>query len=297
MLEAIGVPRRSISRRCRTSGPWRRLLPGVVLLGNSEPTEEQRIRAAILYGGHGAMLTGLWALRRNGLRRLPLAGDVHVLVPATSSVTSSAFVVVERTTRLPAAHTRLGVPVAPVYRAVLDAARRLSDFDAVLAMMSEAIQRRRCTAQTLAEELEAGSRRGAALPRRALVPLLEGTHSVAEADAWNLWQRSGLPACRWNVKLFDANGRYLATPDAWCDDVGFAWEIDSRDCHAGSDDFADTLARDARYVAAGVTVLQTLPARLRTEPEKVVAEVRAAYETARLRPRPDIRQHYERRAG
>jgi hypothetical protein len=113
-------------------------------------------------------------------------------------------------------------------------------------------------------------------------------------DAWRLWDRSGLPACRRNVKLFDADGRYIATPDVWCDDIAFAWEIDSRDCHDDGDYFADT---HARYVAAGVTVLQTLPARLRTEPEKVFAEVRAAYDPAGLRSRPDIRQHYERRAG
>jgi hypothetical protein len=40
MLESVGVPRRSISRRCRPGGPWQRLLPGIVLLGNSEPTDE-----------------------------------------------------------------------------------------------------------------------------------------------------------------------------------------------------------------------------------------------------------------
>jgi len=237
----------------------------VVLLGNAVPTAEQRLRAALLHGGEGAMITALWALRLHGLRQFAEPGDVHVLVPANRTVIDSRFVTVERTTRLPASHTRLGFPVAPVPRAVLDAARRSTEHDDVLAMMSEAVQRRRCTALALSEELRQGSQRGSAVPRRALAALLGGARSVAEADAWNLWQGSGLPLCQWNVKIFDRQGRYIATPDAWVDELGFAWEIDSRNHHSEDDDFADTLSRNARYVTAGVLVLQTLPSRLRTE--------------------------------
>ncbi|HKN54780.1 MAG TPA: hypothetical protein VJX66_19930, partial [Amycolatopsis sp.] len=60
---------------------------------------------------------------------------------------------------------------------------------------------------------------------------------------------------------------------------------DSRGCHSAYHDYAETLARNARYVAAGIIVLSTLPSRLRTEPDRVLAELRAAYETARRRPR------------
>lgn len=130
---------------------------------------------------------------------------------------------------MPAPHTRLEIPLAPGHRAVLDAARRLSDFDTVLAMMADTIQRRRCSAKALADELRDGSQRGTAMARRALVPLLGGAHSVAEAEARNLWRNSGLPKCHWNVKLFGAGGRYIATPDAWCDEAALAWEIDPED--------------------------------------------------------------------
>ncbi|MFD5092398.1 hypothetical protein ACFWMR_17480 [Amycolatopsis thailandensis] len=286
-LEAIGMARSTISRRCEPGGSWRMLLPGVVLLQNGEPTDEQKIQAALLHAGEDSILTGVRALERYGLRNLPDTEEVHVLVPAERSVTDSGFAHIERSRRLPSARVRSGIPTAPVPRAVLDAARRTPDRDSVTAMMAESVQRGFCLPRSLADELDE-ARRGRSL-RNALLPILGGARSVAEADAWNLWQRSELPACRWNVKIFDANGNYIAQPDGWCDELAVAWEIDSLGYHAGEEGFRDTLARNARYTAAGIVVLQTLPSRLRSEPGKVLAELQAALDSARLRPRPDVR--------
>ena len=289
-LESLGVPRRTIWRRCEPGGPWQLLLPGIVLLRSGTPTDEQRIRAALVHGREGAMVTGIHALRRYGLVETPEPAGVHILVPAERRIGSPGFVHVERTSRLPRPHLRRGIPVAPAHRAILDAARSLTDEDAVVAMMAEAIRRRRCTPGALARELGAGSRSGSGFVRRALAPLLAGTWSVAEADAWRLWRRSGLPACRWNVKLFDPAGRYIAAPDAWWDEVGLAWEIDSRRYHATGQSHAGTLARNTRYLMCGIVVLQTLPARLRRDPDRVISELREAFEVARGRQRPDVRR-------
>ncbi|MFC3449807.1 hypothetical protein [Amycolatopsis speibonae] len=289
-LIAAGVPGRTISRRCAPGGPWQRLMPGIVLLHSGEATDEQRLGAALLHGRENATLTGLWALRRHGLERLPPPQDVHILVPAERRVTSTGFVHVERTRHLPRPHLRGDLPVAPVPRAVIDAARRRTDEDEIQTMMAEAVQRRFCTTDLLARELDQAGRTGTALPRKALVPLLAGARSVAEADAWHLWRRSGLPPGHWNVPIFDANGIYIATPDFWCDEIAFAWEIDSYRHHASLEDHRATVARNARYVAAGIVVLQTLPSRLRTEPELVLGELRAAFRTARDRPRPNVKR-------
>ncbi|EMD28394.1 hypothetical protein C791_1068 [Amycolatopsis azurea DSM 43854] len=286
-LETLGMARSTISRRCGPGGTWRILLPGVVLLENGEPTDEHKIEAGLLHAGEGSILTGVRALARYGLRNLPGTEEVHVLVPAERSVADCAFVHIERSRRLPKPRERVGVPTAPVPRAVIDACRRTPDLDMVTAMMAEAVQRGFCLPQALADELDE-ARRGSSL-RDALLPILGGARSVAEADAWNLWQRSDLPECRWNVRIFDANGTFIAKPDGWCDELAFAWEIDSLGYHAGDVGFRDTLARNARYAAAGIVVLQTLPSRLRSEPGKVVAELRAALDSARLRPRPDVR--------
>lgn len=206
VLESIGVPRRTIARRCERDGPWQRLLPGIVLLENGEPTDEHRIRAALLHGREGALLTGIHAMHRHGLRSAPVPADVHVLVPADRRVGSMAFVHVERTARLPPARVLREVPTVPAHRAVIDAARRMRNHDAVVAMMADAIQRRRCTPEALARELADGKRAGRSLPARALAPPLGGARSVAEVDAWRLLDRSELPESRWNVKLFTGRG-------------------------------------------------------------------------------------------
>ncbi len=154
--------------------------------------------------------------------------------------------------------------------------------------MAESVQRRFCTPEMLTRELDQAGRIGTALPRKALTPLLAGARSVAEADAWCLWRRSGLPPGHWNVPIHDANGNYIATPDFWCDEIAFAWEIDSYRHHANLEDHRATVARNARYVAAGIVVLQTLPSRLRTEPDEVERELQAAFQTAQARPRPAV---------
>ncbi len=287
-LEQIGVPRRTISRRCATGGPWRTLLPGIVLLSSGTPTDEHRIRAALLHARRDAVLTGTWALRRHGLERVPRQEEIHVLIPANHGVADVEFAHVERTHRLPRPHLRGGLPVAPVPRAVIDAARRLTNGDEIQALMAEAVQRRFCTTDMLSHELDQAGRAGTALPRKALTPLLAGARSVAEADAWHLWQRSGLPPGHWNVPIFDADGNYIATPDFWCDEIAFAWEIDSYRHHTSLEDHRATVARNARYVAAGIVVLQTLPSRLRTEPDRVLSELQAAFWSAQRHPRPNV---------
>ncbi|MEU0538221.1 hypothetical protein [Amycolatopsis tolypomycina] len=254
----------------------------------TEPTDEQRLRAALIRGGGSTVLTGLWALRRHGLREFPEPDDVHILVPDEREITSSGFVVVERTTRLPVPVIRGKLPVAPVHRAALDAARRIRDFDTVQALLAEAVQRKRCTPEQLDKELRLGSQRGSALARRALQAILGGAESVAEAEAWEVWKLAELPPAEWNVRLFDEHGAFIAKPDAWCDDIAFAWEIDSRKWHSGAAGYSETLARNARYTAAGITFLQTLPTQLRTEPDRVIADLRSAYAAAQRRPRPPV---------
>nr|WP_211323245.1 hypothetical protein [Amycolatopsis palatopharyngis] len=288
-LEEIGLARRTIYQRCLPGGPWRRLLPGVILLNSGVPSDRQRIDAALLRGGSDAMVTGLWAARSYGLRRTPEPAEVHLLVPAEREVTSVGFALVERTIRLPPPVQLHGIPIAPAERAVLDAARRMRDFDDIRAMLAEAVQRGRCRPEVLARELQLGSQRGSALPRRAIIELLAGARSVAEGDALHIWKRAGLPEAEWNKPVYDEYGVYVGTPDAWLDSVAFAWEIDSREFHFEIAGYARTLARNARYSAAGVVVLQTLPIRLRTEPDAVINELRAAYAAAQRRPRPPLR--------
>jgi hypothetical protein len=287
MLEELGVSQRTAYRRCVPGGPWQRPLPGVVVLNDGQPTRRQLVEAALLYVGGDALITGLEACRMHGLRAVPDDPTVHVLIPHERRVKDSDYVTVERTIRYPRPVERDGVPLAPLPRAVLDACRRLRAFDPSRAL--EAVQRGRVSPGVLESELTTGSQRGTAVPREVLKDVLAGARSVAEMDGQRVWERTRLPPLAWNVDVFDQNGRFVARPDGWCDSVALAWEIDSYEYHFKRADYARTLQRNARYAAAGIAVVQTLPTRLRTEPDVVAAELVAAHRAASARPRPDVK--------
>ncbi|MFD2466669.1 hypothetical protein [Amycolatopsis silviterrae] len=291
-LESLGMNSKVIYRRCLPGGTWQRLLPGVILLHNNDPTPDQLVHAALLYAGESAIVTGEEACLRYGLR-LPSADgprQVHLLVPHRKKLNSAEFVTIERTRYLPAPWQRDGVPLAPIVRAATDLVRRTRNSESVSRILIEAIQRGSCSPQALAEELNRGSQRGTAIPRRLLAEWSD-VRSVAEAEAQKLAALLPNPPTHQNAVLYDRSGGYAGRPDFWWDDVGLAWEIDSVEFHFRSADYARTLRRNTRYAALGIAVVQTLPSRLRTEPKAVLDELSDAYRAAETRPRPPVSLH------
>lgn len=167
-LEATGVPRHVIDLKCRPGGPWQRVLPGVLLLGAAPPTREQRLRAALAYAGPEAVVTGVDALRAQGLPDLPTPTVIHLLQPATRRRSCTAQLLLERTTRPPGTVVRSGLRLAEPTRAVLDAARRETHALRRHHMLATAVRSGLCTLAGLEAELDAGSKRGSAGPRAAL---------------------------------------------------------------------------------------------------------------------------------
>jgi hypothetical protein len=287
-LTALGVPSSTVSRRVQ-AGHARRVLRGVVKEGREEPTPDQRAAAALLYAGPGAGISGGEALRRHGLTDPVPNGRLLVLVDQHRQRTSSAFVEIERTGRLPEPVDMDGLSVAPLDRAVIDTVRRLDRRDAVRAVLTEAVQKRRTTVARLSAELAAGSQRGSAIPRRVLrEELADGVRSVAEGWAHDLHASSGLPPVLWNPRLYATSGTYIAEADAYFPDVGLAWEIDSGKHHFLVEDWDKTLRRRARMQAHLIEVAHTRPRRLLTEKSAVVDELWGAYRLAAARPCPDI---------
>ncbi|WIY03608.1 hypothetical protein QRX60_07075 [Amycolatopsis mongoliensis] len=278
-----------IYRRCLPGGPWQRLLPGIIVLHNTTPTTREQLLGALVYAGPKSMVTGAAACRQYGLRVPAVfpARDVHLLIPQQHKATSTEFLTVERTWRLPAPHLREGIPLAPLVRAVTDAARRMRTEEPVGELLVEALQRGRCSPGAINAELDRGTKRGTALPRRLLAEWLD-LRSVAEARAKELSRRLAIPPSHWNPEVHDAAGTYIGRPDGWWDDVALAWEIDSVDFHFSRDGYARTLRRNSRYAAAGISVVPTLPSRLRDDPGGVLAELEAAYRAAAARPRPPV---------
>ena len=288
-LERLGVSQSSSYRRARADGPWCRLLPGIVLTAPGPPTTDDLIEAALLRAGPGAMVTGMHAARLHGLKTPPSDAPVHILIPHHRKLQNHAGVRFERTTRLPEPVYINGVPTAPLVRAVMDAARSWQPRAVVEEILVEAIQSgKRCHPHQLKVEMELGSRRGTGLPREILRSLTAHVRSVPELRAFELVERSGLPAPMWNARIYDAEGSYIGCPDAWFDDVGLAVEIDSFDFHYSRYGYANTVRRNTRYAMQGISVIQILPSRIRAEPEAVVADIRRAYLTAADRQRPNV---------
>lgn len=289
-LVALGVPESTVYHRCRDGGPWQRLAPGVVLMSTGTPTSDQRVVAALLHAGDGAQLTGLEACRRHGIRRGPAdEGPLHVLAPHTRQVRNTELTRIERTTRLPVAVMRGGIALAPPSRAVVDAARKTRSGRAIAELVADAVQRNLCTVDELGEELAACGRRGSATPRDVIRDVDAGVRSAAERDARKLWERSGLPEPWWNAAVYGSDGCLLGIADGWWDEVGLAWEINSFAWHLLPADYAREQEKRARFAAAGVPVLPTLPRRLRSESQKVIREMRAAHTAAGNSRRPPVR--------
>ncbi|WP_143466524.1 hypothetical protein [Lentzea kentuckyensis] len=280
-LKSLGVPNPWL--KCRQGGPWQRMHPGVVLLHNGPPTRDQQLTAALLRAGPAAVVTGAEACRRHGL---PARGpELHVLVPG--SVRGSGTLILERASPMPPSSNVDGFPVVSADRAVVDACRQMRSANEATALIAAAIQKGRCTPESLG--LEARTNRYGTKLVRTVLKELGRAESVAERDARRLSRKIRLTTEHWNVTLADAAGLIIGRPDAWFDDVGLAWEIDSKAFHYGPRDYERTLARNSRYAAAGILVVQTLPTRLRDQPEQVARELKKAHQAAAARPRPPVR--------
>ncbi|GAA4806781.1 hypothetical protein GCM10023200_50500 [Actinomycetospora chlora] len=290
-LLALGLSSSAITRRVH-AGTWARSGYGVISLAGRPRTREQRWAAAVLYAGPGAVLSGVAAARLHGLERVPgdAEGAALVLIDHGRHRISRPPVTIERTHRLPTPIVVDGLPIAPVVRAVLDAARRLVDLDEIRALLAEAVQRGKASVRALRTELDQGCQRGTSRVRQVLGELEDGVRSVPEA-----WARSLVAAIPqlstmvWNPRLVLEDGTWLADPDGWMDDVGLAWEIHSFRHHADPAAFDATMRRHARMTGREVHVVAHTPRQLRDDRATVRADLLAAYAVAARRPRPAVR--------
>jgi hypothetical protein len=249
---ACGLTRSALAHRVRPGGPWRRLLPGIYLAQTGAPSVAQQETAALLHGGSGSVLTGSAALRGLGYSTAE-PGHFDVLVPAARRPRSAGFVTIRRTTRMPRRVIREGSRFyALPPRALADAARFMGDLGEVRALIAGAVQRRDCTLQALVRELQAGQTHNSALLRQVLGEAAAGIRSIAEGDFMDLINRARLPVPMFNARLFGADGRFIATVDAWWAQAGVAAEVDSREWHLKPADWESTMRRHARISSHGI---------------------------------------------
>lgn len=287
-LLALGMPSTTVQARTGPGGPWKRLMPGVILTCSGTPSLSQRLQAALVYAGENGMLTGVCALVRMGVHNVPDTCDLHVLVPHERRRLSTDAVIVERSRRLPRRHLIEGLPCAPVARASIDAARRMRDRRAVRALIAEVVQRGWASVRQLAGEIRDAQIRGTALPRSVIREVSAGIRSVAEAEVRDMLRKARIPDPVWNRDLYDEHGTWLARPDAAWLELGVVLEIDSLEWHLSPSAYQRTQQRHRRMTAAGLLVIHVTPGTARREPERFVADVRATLGAAAARSAPRL---------
>jgi hypothetical protein len=276
-LYSHGVTRSTL--RAALGRRWTAVLPGVVALFTGGLDSDQRMWAAVLYAGEDAVLTGIEAARRHGLRDLPPPGVHAFLVPERRSARRAGFVVVKPTVRHDAAARVVhGVLTASPARAVVDAAEAISEPTDVLAVVLQVTQQRLATLATLRHELERAPTRGSAALRQAVIEAERGAWSRPEADCLALLRSSPvLPQPIPNARLADAHGQRLPSPDAWFPGVGLAVQVHSRRHHAEGEDFDNTVATDSMLTTAGAVVIGVTPRQLRLAPDDFLSRVEATH--------------------
>ena len=292
---AAGLTDNALRHRLRVGGPWHSVLPGVYVAVTGTPRALQLQMAALLYAGDGSLITGQAALLHHHIRapvdhtRGPVTELIDVLVPASRRRRDAAFVCLHRTTRMPERSWQAGpLRIAPPARAVGDTVRGLTSLRDVRAVVANAVQQRRCEIRQLHAELLAGPNLGSALFREALTDVADGIRSTAEADLKDLLTKSRLPMPLFNPSLYDGD-TFIAKPDAWWPEFGVAVEVDSRQWHLSPEDHQSTLTRGRRMGVHQMIVLRFTPKEIRTQPTRVIADIRDALERARGRPPLNLR--------
>ena len=257
-----GYSRRRIERRL-ADGRWRRVLPRTYLTVDTM-TSRDRLDAALRFAGDGALLSGAAALYASEVRRTRCPERVLVLVPPHNRTRSTDWVQVRRTARLPERGLWFGPPRACVARAAADHALGLRQLDDVRALVATVVGGEHCSLAELAEQLEAGPRRGSALLRQALGEVAAGAASAPEARAARLLRRGHLTGFVQNARVDLPDGNHYVVDFLW-PSLRAILEIDSVEHHFKPADWRSTMDRHLALSSLGYSVVHRPPSALRDE--------------------------------
>jgi hypothetical protein len=285
-LKGLGMTRSALRARLRRE--WCYVLPRVISQNRVPLDDHQRLLAALLFAGGGAVISSHSAAAWHGVHAAVLDRAVRVAIPAHRAVLSRGFVMIRRTQRPDAASWLRGsLVVSSPARAVADSAREAGP-DRGRAVVIEAVQKRIVSIPALRHELCAGPRAGSAALAAALAEAERGAWSIPEADLARLVAQSPVLPPMWSNPVLTAGDIRLPTPDGWFDDTGLAVQVHSKRYHAGELDWEATVAADAVFAEHGIPVVAVTPRQIATDGSGVVRRIERAHQAARVRPRPAV---------
>lgn len=272
-----GRSRHAIANAFERHG-WQHLLPSVYLTHPGEPSRRQLLVAGLLYAGEGSAIDADDACVFHGVKAVCSGeGVVRVVVPADSPARTHDWVRIRRTAvPFAAIATRRLRYVEPAVAVVAAGRLRRSD-RMVLALASDAVQRRITTHRQLLRAHIQGPPRNAGPMDRALAHIAAGVASAAEADFRALAESSTvLPPLLYNRSLRLPDGRIVVT-DALAADAALVHETNGRIAHLRDDRYEDMQERHDALTVAGLTVLHNTPRRIGSEGRLVIAQFERIY--------------------
>ncbi|MEV6303969.1 hypothetical protein AB0M02_31510 [Actinoplanes sp. NPDC051861] len=289
--QAIQLVGRANSRGNLRAGRWRRICRGILTTTNGPLSRRPQLWVAVLTAGPGALLAGVTALSEAGVRGLR-EDHLRILVPAARSRTirlpampaDMPPIRVTRTRVLPDDHRQDASPPRVITaRAVIDAAAWARSGNAARTIIAASVQQRRVTPDELLEVLATRRR----LPRLATIKgtvfdVAGGAEALSEIDFGWLCRRFGLPAPSRQQERRDASGRkrYL---DAYWKHWRLHVEIDGSH-HFEVGHWEEDMLRQNQMWIEGDRVLRFPAALIRSRPDVVAAQLRAALESAGWHP-------------
>lgn len=281
----LGMSERTVRRRL-AGGQWTILLPGVYLAAGHRRTDEVRLRAASLWGGEHALVSGPGAAFWHGYL-VSLPRPVGLTVPARCRRRGPRGVRVRRRDIAPPDRATVrGVPLTGPALTVLETAAVLPDGAAFL---DRALQRHVGFPELHAAYCRSSGAHGMGRAGELLVSAGDRADSIAERRLAGLLRRAGMG----EVVLGHPFGDYtidLAFPAAM-----IAIEVDSWAWHSDVERFRTDRRKGNALVAAGWTLLRFTWQDIVDRPEATVAQIRAALQRARRMiedsgpPAPDVR--------
>jgi very-short-patch-repair endonuclease len=284
------MSKKALRHRVAT-GHWRRVHRGIYVQFGGQLTDRQRWWIAVLAmspeagasTSPAACLGGLTALLVHGLRSVT-AQRVDAIVPPERRFAPPNGVVIHRV-KLPDEDRDPLVrpPSTTRGRALVDAAQWARTGNEARLIIAASFQQRLVTAQEAYAVLE----RMINARRRELIlttvrDCAAGSHSIGELDLLALCRRGRLPVPTRQVRRRDRSGR-LRYLDVCFDPWRVVVEIDGSH-HVDVAQMWDDSARQNDLILAGYVVLRYPIAVIRNEPQRVIAEIRAALLAAGWQP-------------
>ena len=266
------------------SGRWQRLCHGIVVAHSGPLTQQQRLWAALVWAGEGAVLAGLTAASLDGLEGFSGSDHaphpIHLLVPASRSVrrrTPGFPVVVHYSTALGTAdvHPLREPRRTRVARSLVDAAAWMGSDRGAQAVLAAGVQQR----LVRPDDLRAVTARNPRRPRRAMISatlddIAGGAQALSELDLIRLIRRHRLPEPDRQAARRDAAGRRRWLDAVW-EPARVILEVDGIH-HLDATQYWADMDRGNDFTLGGYRILRFPAFVVRYQPGYVAGKIRVA---------------------